>query len=69
MSIFKGWRTYIINVLAAAPIVFDMIILILNTPEFQAIIPIQYVTYYALGIIVINLIMRTITTTPPGQSS
>lgn len=55
----KGWRTFIINALMA-------IMPILELSELTAIIPEGVLPWYALWMAIVNMYLRTITTTPPG---
>lgn len=58
---FKGFKTYIINGLLS-------ILPILELTELVAIMPEGWHMYYSLGMVLINMWLRTVTTTPPGQS-
>lgn len=57
----KGWRTIAFNAFAA-------VIPILQMAEFGAIIPREYMPYYALGLVLANMLLRKITTTPMGSN-
>lgn len=56
----KGWRTIVINTLLS-------ILPILELTEFRGLIPSEYLPVYALAVAVINVWLRTNTTTPLGQ--
>lgn len=57
---FKGYRTMIVNVLF-------MVVPILEMTEMTAIIPKEYLPWYVLGVAIVNMVLRTLTTTPVGQ--
>ena len=60
-SKLKGWRTWIVNILASlAPVLY--------LTEWRDVIPTEYWPYYALALAIINIYMRSITTTPVGVS-
>lgn len=65
----KGFRTIIANIVMSLPLLADPLGQILNAPEMRDIIPAQDLPYYGLGMVVVNLILRSITTTPVGKSS
>lgn len=56
----RGWRTIVLNVLLT-------ILPILQLTELQAILPHNYLPIYALLVAVLNIWMRTLTTTSVGQ--
>lgn len=56
----KGWRTFAFNALAA-------LLPILDLAEFRAVLPEPWLPWYALGVVLGNMYLRTITTTPPGR--
>lgn len=57
----KGWRTWLVNAaLAVLPIV--------ELAEFRDILPDNYVKWYALGVVLVNMWLRKMTTTPLGRS-
>jgi hypothetical protein len=60
MTALKGYRTLLINV-------FMSILPILSLTEFKAIIPTEYMPYYALGMVLANMGLRYLTTTPVGK--
>jgi len=57
----KGYRTYIWNLLNAVPVVMSLV-------ESQYAIPDEWEPFWLAAFIIVNLWLRTITTTPPGQS-
>ena len=57
----KGWRTWIVNILAS-------LVPVLYLTEWRDVIPTEYWPYYALALAVLNIYMRSITTTPVGVS-
>lgn len=57
----KGWRTVMFNILGMATLA--------ATSEYAAVIPPKAQPYVALGITVGNIVLRTVTTTPIGQST
>lgn len=63
----KGFRTIILNTLAAVPPAIDLLGPVLVSPEFGHFIPTPYYPVYALGVTVMNQYLRTITTTPVGK--
>ncbi len=64
---FKGWKTIAFNSLAMSPVALDILGYVLSYPSIQNIIPEGYMDEYTLGIGVVNLILRYMTTTPVGQ--
>lgn len=69
MKFLKGWRTVIVNAVMAAPLAWDVIWAVIQTSEFQALIPAQYMPFYALAVSAVNIWLRKITTTPMGHKS
>ena len=59
----KGFRTVVTNIFMLLPILVDLVI----SSEFRQLIPVVYLPYYAVGVVLVNLILRSITTTPMGQ--
>ena len=64
----KGLRTLIFNFIAAIPLAFDVLMQILMSEEFKAVIPAEWLPYYGLAILIANMILRAITTTPMGRA-
>lgn len=56
----KGWKTILLNIVLS-------ILPILNLTEFREILPDSYLPWYALLVAVLNVWVRTLTTTPVGQ--
>lgn len=63
----KGFRTILINAALAIIPALNIASQVFAMPEVQPFIPPQYMPLYALAGAVINLYLRTITTTPVGQ--
>jgi len=57
----KGWKTILVNLAF-------MIIPIMDMAEFAAIVPAEYMKYYALAMVIANLWLRKITTTAIGKA-
>jgi hypothetical protein len=68
----KGWWTVAVNTLAASPLALDaaqpLLTAILGLPEFQALIPVGLLPYYALALAAVNIWLRSITDTPIGKA-
>ena len=62
----KGYRTLAVNLLAALPMIADVLIA-LNSEGLTDLIPSDWVPLYTLGVILANVYLRTITTTPLGR--
>ena len=56
----KGWRTWIVNLLA-------IILPILELTELQHVLPDGWMPWYALSLALLNMYMRKITTSPLGK--
>ena len=64
----KGWRTFTINAaLAIAPLA-EIIGALGNMPELRGLVPAEWLPWYAFGVALVNLYLRSITTTPPGKA-
>lgn len=67
----KGYRTLIFNVVALIPPAIDaalpVVAEIAGSPEVQALIPANYLPLYAFGVSIVNIYLRSITTTPVGR--
>ena len=59
MSLLKGSRTFAANALMS-------ILPILSLTEFQDVLPEGFLPWYALGMVLANMLLRAITTTPLG---
>lgn len=57
----KGWRTIAVNAIAA-------ILPILEMSEMTQILPPDAIPWYALAVALINMWLRSITTTPIGAA-
>ena len=57
----KGYRSHIVNLLTA-------IVAIIALPEVSGVLPQEYVVFIPMVQAIIAVIMRQITTTPPGKS-
>lgn len=68
MTIFKGWRTILVNTLMLLPLLFEMAMNVLVSPEFGALIPDEHKDLYGVAIVLANYWLRYITTTRIGES-
>lgn len=59
MKWLKGWRTVLFNALA-------FVLWLFTLPEFLAVIPPEYRDYIGLAVILGNVSLRYLTTTPIG---
>jgi len=57
----KGWRTVLVNMLST-------IIPVLALTEWRGVLPEDWLPFYALGLAIINLSLRAVTTTPVGKN-
>lgn len=57
----KGYRSHTVNILTA-------VIAVLALPEVSGAIPPEYVVYVPMVQAAIAVIMRQVTTTPPGKA-
>lgn len=64
----KGWRTVALNVVASVPLVLEAAVVIASVPEFSGVLPDHWLPWYALGLALGNLALRSVTTTPVGKS-
>lgn len=55
----KGYKTLTFNVLAAAVPILEM-------AEIRDVLPDEWLPYYTLGVVLANLALRAMTTTPIG---
>ena len=67
MNMFRGFRTIVVNAVMALPLLAEPVGQILNAPEIRDVIPAPYLPYYGIGMVVVNMILRSITTTPVGR--
>lgn len=64
---FKGWRTWMFNIIAALPILFDVIVEVALSHEVRAVLPPHVLPWYSLAVLFVNLLLRRMTTTPLGH--
>lgn len=67
MNILRGFRTIVVNAIMALPLLAEPVGQILNAPELRDLIPAHYLPYYGLGMVIVNMILRSITSTPIGR--
>ncbi|MHA7968972.1 hypothetical protein [Rhizobium sp. CAU 1783] len=67
MRILKGFRTYLFNAIAAIPPLIVEFAPLLNAPELRAVLPPHWLPWYSLAIVAVNIVLRSVTTTPPGK--
>lgn len=67
----KGYRTLIVNTvagaLAALEVALPPLLEVLGMPELRGILPEGWLPYYALALALLNIWLRSITTTPVGR--
>ena len=63
----KGYRTILVNSVLGLPIAWDIVWLVIDTPEFEALIPEEWVLHYSFVIVVVNAWLRRHTSTPVGR--
>ena len=66
-KILKGNRTRLFNGILGIPLILEMVGQVANSTALQGIIPQQFLPIYGLGLTIGNILLRQITTTPPGQ--
>jgi hypothetical protein len=68
----KGWRTVLVNTIMGLPVFIDALLpvaaAILADPQLPDIIPAAWLPYYTTAVIVVNIWLRAITTTPIGKA-
>ena len=67
----KAWyksKTLIFNIVAGIPILIEIALPFISSPDFQNIIPEQYMDYYTFGVLFCNFILRLVTTSAVGMS-
>jgi hypothetical protein len=71
MSRLKGYRTIIVNALAglvaALELLLPAVLELVGMPEWRGVLPPGWLPYYALGLALANIWLRSITTTPLGK--
>lgn len=67
----KGYRTLIVNTVAGALAALELalppLLEVLGMPELRGILPEGWLPYYALALALLNIWLRSITTTPVGR--
>jgi hypothetical protein len=67
----KGYRTLAVNgiagVLIGVEALLPHVLEVFGMPEVRGMLPEGWVPYYALGLALLNIWLRTITTTPVGR--
>jgi hypothetical protein len=56
----KGWRTILANLLFA-------VLPVLELTELRAVIPPAWLPWYALGVVLANMVLRAVTSTKMGR--
>ena len=64
----KGYRTIAFNLIAGIPLALEAVFAIASLPEVLPLIPNQYLPLYSLGVVLGNMWLRSVTTTPLGQA-
>lgn len=62
LELLRGWRTLIFNVIAS-------VMPILELTEVAAVMPEAWLNWYLLAVAVINMWLRSATTTPLGHAT
>lgn len=69
--ILKGYRTLILNAVAGAfagvEVALPHLVEVLEMPELRGLMPEGWLPYYGLALALMNIWLRTITTTPVGR--
>jgi hypothetical protein len=63
----KGWKTIGFNLGAMSPFLVEFGAYLLGYSGFENLVPAEYLSEYALGMGVVNLVLRYMTSTPVGQ--
>lgn len=58
----KGWRTYLVNALN----VIAAIVAFLAVFDWHSLMPARYAMLMVMGLGILNIILRSMTTTPPA---
>lgn len=66
-NFLRGWRTVIVNTVTLVVVVIEMLVPVLNLPEFLAVLPPGWIPYVALGLAVANILLRADTRTALGR--
>ncbi len=64
----KGYRTVMTNIVMSLPLVLDIAVQLLDAPEVVRFIPEVWMPYYGVAMVVMNIFLRSITTTPMFKS-
>ena len=64
----KGYRTILANLALSAPLLAPIVLQLVMSEEFKALIPAAYMPAYAMSIVIINLVLRALTTTAIGHA-
>ena len=63
----KGWKTIVINVLAGLPAALYGLYLEFSTVDFTPVIPAKYAAGAVVGMSVLGVVLRIVTTGPVGS--
>ena len=63
----KGFKTLVSNIVMALPILFDIIWAIVQSVEFGSVLPHNWLPYYAMFLIGMNVMLRAVTSTKMGK--
>ena len=67
----KAWyksKTLVFNIVAGIPILIEIALPFIANPDFQNIIPEQYMDYYTFTVLFCNFILRLVTKSAVGIS-
>jgi len=63
----KGWKTIVANTLTGLPATAYLLYTELSTVDFTPVIPVKYAAIAVVGMSVLGIILRIITTGPIGS--
>ena len=63
----KGWKTIIVNTITGLPAALYVLYLQFETVDFTPVIPQKYAAYFVVGMSVLGIFLRLITTGPVGS--
>lgn len=63
----KGWKTIIVNMITGLPAALYVLYLQFSTIDFTPVIPQKYAAYFVVGMSVLGILLRLITTGPVGS--
>jgi hypothetical protein len=63
----KGWRTILVNAIAGLPAAIYGLYLEFSTVDFTPVIPQKYAAAFVVGMSVLGVFLRLITTGPVGS--